>query len=98
GAIAPGGVIPPVRPYSSPAAKAESAKEPKLKATLRIGSRRGVTEFTSACARLTQTAAPVPYSTYAAMTAAKDTEIALERNRNTGTRFARHARPTRHES
>ncbi|TMD53233.1 MAG: hypothetical protein E6I83_07395 [Chloroflexi bacterium] len=60
GAIAPGGVIPPVRPYSSPAAKAESAKEPKLNAALRSGLRRGVIEFTSACARLTQTAAPVP--------------------------------------
>src|SRR5437879_13873903 len=70
------------RRKTSPATKADVAKEPELKAIFTTGLRVGVTAFTAACTKAQSTPSPVPYSPSLARTAAKDTELAEQRNMN----------------
>src|SRR5919201_5087334 len=65
----------------SPATNADVANEPELNATFWNGLRFGVTALIAACTSAQNTPMPVPYSTYDAMTAAKETEIAELRKR-----------------
>src|SRR5438132_10150914 len=80
---------------TSPPTKADVARDPALKAAFTTGLRCGVKAFTPAWKSETNTPTPVPYKTKLAMTAANDTEIALERNRNTGMRWVTAASSTR---
>src|SRR5256885_12291089 len=64
------------RRKTSPATKADVAKDPELKAIFTTGLRCGATAFTAACTQAQSHPLPIPYSTYEAMNAAHDTVIA----------------------
>ena len=74
------------------AKKVEIASWPKLKNTLRAGFGLGVYALTATTTIVVHIATGVPKRTYAAIFTANATEIALERKRTTGLRWATPAR------
>ena len=64
-----------------------------MKKTFRAGFGFGVYAFTATTTSVVHIATGVPKSTYAAIFTANATEIALERKRTTGLRWAMPARP-----